>query len=264
VKRSLGQNFLVDPKVAARIVRGLGIEPGDAVLEIGPGGGALTVHLVAAGAVLVLLEKDSELVPVLAGKYANHPNVRVVEGDATVVDLAAIAPGGRPLRVIGNLPYNAGSPILFRALALCPARAVFMLQREVAHRLACEPGDREFGAVSVLVQARARVRALFDVSPDRFRPRPRVWSTVLALEPISPQPEVAAAIADPGFPAFVHGLHAQPRQTAANSLSHGLRIPKARALAAFVAAGQDPGRRPCTFGPGEVVRLWECASLLAL
>jgi len=256
--RSLGQVFLNSQATAARIVRALGAGPTDPVVEVGPGRGALTGLLAASCGPLVLLEKDRDLAAALAARYSGDPRVSVVECDATTVDLDRVAPGPGPWRAVGNLPYNAGTPILFNLLRHRArfARMVLMFQREVAWRIAARPGDREYGAVSLLVQAQARVDLLFEVPPRRFIPRPAVWSALIRVEPTPADTVLQRAIDDPRFAALVHALHAQPRKTVLNSLADGLSLDRARAVALIGAAEIDPTIRPCHVTPAQAMRLW--------
>lgn len=181
-KRSLGQNFLSDPNTSAKIVAALGITPGDTVLEIGPGRGALTPFILdARPAAYLALEKDRDLAVRLARE---HPGASVAMADALRMDWSRLdrLPG---VRVIGNLPYNIASPLLWDLCAgsVTYARGVFMVQHEVARRLAATPGSREYGALSAWVGAFARVTYCFKVPPTVFRPRPKVDSAVVALTP---------------------------------------------------------------------------------
>ena len=181
-KRSLGQNFLSDPNTSAKIVAALGITPGDTVLEIGPGRGALTPFILdARPAAYLALEKDRDLAVRLARE---HPGASVAMTDALRMDWSRLdrLPG---VRVIGNLPYNIASPLLWDLCAgsVTYARGVFMVQHEVARRLAAVPGSREYGALSAWVGAFARVAYCFKVPPTVFRPRPKVDSAVVALTP---------------------------------------------------------------------------------
>ncbi|MFL6208760.1 MAG: 16S rRNA (adenine(1518)-N(6)/adenine(1519)-N(6))-dimethyltransferase RsmA [Pyrinomonadaceae bacterium] len=181
-KKSLGQNFLVDERVAARIVRDLA-PAGETVLEIGAGRGALTTHLLAQAGRVVAIEFDRELVPVLRARFAGRDNFTLIEGDALAVDYcAAVAPAVQA-RVVANLPYNISTAILQRLLAAraCLTELVLMLQREVVARLVAPPGTPERGYLSVLVEAYCEPEALFDVAPEAFRPVPKVWSTVVRL-----------------------------------------------------------------------------------
>lgn len=252
-RRSLGQNFLKDQRVAARIVRACKVDGTQTVVEVGPGRGALTRHLVDRCSRLVLVEKDSALVSELKSRYREKPEVRVVEGDAAVLAFDEVLDGSSNIAV-GNLPYNAAGPILFNLLG-CRRRllrAVLMFQREVARRLTAIPGERAYGAVSLLVHAWTVAEALFDVAPDRFSPQPKVWSAVVRLTPR----EKEQAPADPAFGQLVHALHARPRKTVRNSLSEGLKISPGRTAALLEAAGIDPSVRPCCVTPPQAFELW--------
>ena len=247
-RRSLGQVFLASGRVIHRIVAALGHSPDDVVVEIGPGRGALTCELVGTCRRLVLVEKDDVLAAIHRDRHADDPTLSVVHGDATVLDLADVLAPGERACVVGNLPYNVGGQILFNLLRRRDRidRMVLMFQREVAQRLVARPGDRNYGAASALVQLRAAVQPLFDGSPERFHPRPKVWSAVIKVVPLPPAPARDAMVDDPRFERLVHALHAQPRKTVANSLADGLRTDKGRCEAWLRAAGIDPGARPST------------------
>lgn len=244
--------------MAARIVRACKLSPGDRVLEVGPGRGALTRLLAERGSHLVLVEKDRALAAALEERYASSPEVRVLEGDAVTLDFGEVLSGSPDTVAVGNLPYNAAAPILFNLLDHRRGirRMVLMFQREVARRLTASPGDRDYGALSLLVQAQSRVESLFDVAPDRFRPVPRVWSAVVRLEPGARD----RTPIHPDFARFVHGLHARPRKTVRNSLAEGLGITTAVSAALLLAAGVDPGVRPCHVTPEQAGSLWEAYS----
>ncbi|MFP4070674.1 MAG: 16S rRNA (adenine(1518)-N(6)/adenine(1519)-N(6))-dimethyltransferase RsmA [Desulfovibrionales bacterium] len=180
-KRSLGQNFLVDANVSTKIAAALQAAEGETVLEIGPGRGALTKQLLLRGIVPVVLELDRSLAVEL--KTAT-PSLNVVVGNG--VDFPyAVLPRSGVTRVIGNLPYNVGSVIIWEFVRQTRdfSRAVFMVQREVAERIVAKPGSRTYGMLSAWVQSFVRPEILFHVSPNVFRPRPRVWSSVLAFIP---------------------------------------------------------------------------------
>ncbi|MFQ5745799.1 MAG: 16S rRNA (adenine(1518)-N(6)/adenine(1519)-N(6))-dimethyltransferase RsmA [Gemmatimonadota bacterium] len=186
-KRSLSQNFLVDPNLQRKIVDELGAGAGDTVLEIGPGHGELSDRLVGRVRRLILVEKDDDLARDLADRLGGREDVAVVPADALRVDLGRIAGPGRPLRVLSNIPYAITSPLLFRLLAIEPAadRIVVTVQREVARRIAAGPGSRAYGALSVGVQTRARPRIAFPIGRHAFRPAPRVESAAVVLEPLA-------------------------------------------------------------------------------
>jgi 16S rRNA (adenine1518-N6/adenine1519-N6)-dimethyltransferase len=192
-KKSLGQNFLVDPNQQRRIVAALEPTAADTVLEIGPGQGALTRHLAACVGRLILVELDDALAAALAAEYAQQPHVTVVHADFMSLDLHAVCPDPQQMKVVGNIPYNITTPIIFRLLerAARPQRIVLMVQREVADRVVAAPGSSEYGALSVGVQTVARAERLFRVGRGSFRPVPRVDSTVIRLTPIVPEPLTA-------------------------------------------------------------------------
>ena len=195
-KRSLGQNFLVDPNTVARIVAALNVTPRDTVIEIGPGRGALAGHILAAGPRAYLaLEKDRELAARLP---VEHPGVAPAMIDALRMDWRRIdlLPD---VKLIGNLPYNIASPLLWDICCAAGrfARGVFMVQHEVARRLAAAPGGREYGALTAWVAGFVRVEYLFKVPPTVFRPRPKVDSAVVAVTPLpeGDRPEDPEALA---------------------------------------------------------------------
>ncbi len=192
-KRSLGQNFLVDPNLQRRIVGAVGAGAGDPVLEIGPGRGALTDRLVAAGARVTAVELDDDLAAALADRHAGNPLVAVVHGDILATELPALLPNWEGTRVVGNIPYNITTPILFRLLRPpFPADIVLTLQAEVADRILAGPGSRTYGALSVGVGVHARARRLFRVPKGAFRPVPRVESAAIRITPRSPPPVTVA------------------------------------------------------------------------
>lgn len=188
-KRSLGQNFLVDPNLQRKIVASLDATREDEVLEIGPGRGALSEYLVGACRRLILVELDDELSADLEAAWGARPDVRVVHADFLTVDLSELSRDVYRLLVVGNIPYNVTAPIVFKLLERPrPARIVLMVQREVAQRLAAKPGTSAYGALTVGVQSVATVDALFKVPRTAFRPVPRVDSTVVRIRPFSPPP----------------------------------------------------------------------------
>ena len=180
-KRSLGQNFLQDKNIARKIVAGLVVQEGEAVLEIGPGRGALTDLLLARTSRVFALEKDRELAPALK---QSRPGLSVINGDGLTFCWDGLAPRGG-IKIIGNLPYNVASPMMWEIVARVPRlnRAVFMIQKEVALRLTAGPGSRAYGALSAWIQSFVRPELLFTVPPTVFKPRPKVDSAVVAFMP---------------------------------------------------------------------------------
>jgi 16S rRNA (adenine1518-N6/adenine1519-N6)-dimethyltransferase len=193
-KRSLGQNFLVDRNIQKKIVQALNPRPTDTVVEIGPGRGALTRHLVGHVARLVAVELDDGLAAALQEEYTGRDDVEILHADVLNVDFEDLTPTPGTLRVVGNIPYNITSPLLFHLLEQTPpACIVLMVQREVADRITAAPGSKTFGALSVGAQTAARVEALFRVGRGAFRPAPDVESTVIRLLPLTPRLATAEA-----------------------------------------------------------------------
>ena len=194
-KRSLGQNFLVDPNLQRKIAGAVGraTGKGESVLEIGPGHGALTRHLAATGATVTAVELDDQLAAALAERYENDPRVTVVHGDILSVDLSSLTPDWGRTHIVGNIPYNITTPIIFRLLRLpYPADIVLTVQAEVAARIMSGPGTRIYGALSVGVAVHAHVTRVCKVPRQAFRPVPRVDSVAIRITPRDP-PRLTAA-----------------------------------------------------------------------
>jgi len=236
-RKRFGQHFLNDSAVARRIVDSLAPDAGRPVFEIGPGRGALTAPLLERLPQLHVIEIDRDLAAELETRFGPTGRLAMHCGDALDFDFCAAAPG--PVQIVGNLPYNISTPLLFHLIDQldCIAAMVFMLQAEVAARMAAQPGGRDYGRLSVMVQARCSVEHLFRVAPRAFTPPPRVESAVLRLVPAADAP----AIADRElFARLVRTAFSHRRKTLRNALK-GLVEP-----AAFEALGIDPGARPET------------------
>jgi 16S rRNA (adenine1518-N6/adenine1519-N6)-dimethyltransferase len=243
VRHRFGQHFLHDPAVIERILAALAIRPGDHLVEIGPGRGALTERLLARGdCTLDAIEIDRDLAARLAERCAHSKQCALHVGDALQFDFAALARSrGGKLRVVGNLPYNISTPLLFHLLqfthVICDATV--MLQREVVARLAATPGGREYGRLTVMLAPVAAVEWLFDVGPGAFQPPPRVWSAVARLS-VRATPLFAVT---PAYARVVAAAFAQRRKTLRNALSQLLSREE------ISACGIDPGARPETLPP---------------
>jgi 16S rRNA (adenine1518-N6/adenine1519-N6)-dimethyltransferase len=190
-RKRFGQHFLVDDGVIARIVAAIHPQPGEALVEIGPGLGALTQPLLERAGTLTVVELDRDL----AARLRHNPRLTVIEGDALAFDFAALAAErSAKLRLAGNLPYNISTPLLFHLLDTADhiADLHFMLQKEVVDRMAAEPGGKDYGRLSVMLQWRCHIEALFDVPATAFEPPPRVESAVVRLVPW-PQPAAVDA-----------------------------------------------------------------------
>lgn len=256
--RRLGQNFLIDPRVAARITS-LVDDPHASLLEIGPGLGSLTTLLAATGRPLVAVELDLRLAEAVECALLPHSNARVVRGDILDQRIDALVPGDGPVVVVGNLPYSITTPAVEWILAQGPrvGRALLMVQREYAQRLTAAPGGKEHGSISVFVALHAEVKTLFRVSPGAFHPRPEVDSVVLELRP-RPYPGTSAAERAAVERLARAGMGTR-RKTLANSLSRGLAIGIDDARALLHSASIDAERRGETLTVAEwidVARRW--------
>jgi 16S rRNA (adenine1518-N6/adenine1519-N6)-dimethyltransferase len=252
--RRLGQNFLTDPRVAERIA-GLIPDPTEPVVEIGPGLGALTVPLARTGRGLVAVELDHRLADHVGRLLADLPAARVERGDILRERIDALIPGEFQVTVVGNLPYAITSPALAWLLDQGPrvSRAVLMLQREVAERLAAPPGTKRYGPVTVFVRLEAEVRSEFRVSPGAFYPRPEVDSVVLTVTPRA-YPGTTGAERARAL-ALSKAAMGTRRKTLQNALAHGMGVSPSGAATRLRAAGIDPRRRGETLTVEELLAL---------
>jgi 16S rRNA (adenine1518-N6/adenine1519-N6)-dimethyltransferase len=253
-RKRFGQHFLHDPGVIGRIVAAFDPRPTETVVEIGPGRGALTLPLLERAQALHAIELDRDLAARLPALAAGRGQLVLHQADALRFDFAALAQRQR-LRVIGNLPYNISTPLLFHLLDQADAIAdmLFMVQKEVADRMAAAPGTKDYGRLSVMLQWRLQVERLFDVGPGAFHPPPKIWSSVVRLRP-RPADQILA-VEPEHFARVVQAAFAQRRKTLRNSLRGILDEP-----AAFLRAGIDPGRRPETLTLEEFAALAKSAA----
>jgi 16S rRNA (adenine1518-N6/adenine1519-N6)-dimethyltransferase len=236
-RKRFGQNFLHDPAIIQRIVQVINPQPGERLVEIGPGKGAITFPLLAACKRLEVIELDRDLVRPLAEKAPEFGELVIHQQDALRFDFSALAAGER-LRTVGNLPYNISTPLLFHLIAQSDSiqDMHFMLQKEVVNRMAAEPGSRDYGRLSVMIQYRCKVEPLFHVGPGAFQPAPKVDSAFVRLTPW-PQPRVAVKDTE-CLAALVRQAFSQRRKTLRNTLK-GLLSEQA-----IQATGTDPSARP--------------------
>lgn len=253
-RKRFGQHFLHDANVIAKILAAIAPRAGEAVVEIGPGLGALTRGLLERLGRLEAVELDRDLIPQLKARCAGLGELVVHNADALRFDFAALSPGPGALRVVGNLPYNISTPLIFHLLE--QARAIrdmhFLLQKEVVERLAAAPGGADYGRLSVMVQYRCRTESLFPVRPGSFTPPPKVDSAVVRLTPYARPPHPAADEAL--FARLVNQAFSHRRKTLRNALK-GLLGP-----AQIEAAGLDPGLRPETVPVAGFVTLSNAAA----
>jgi 16S rRNA (adenine1518-N6/adenine1519-N6)-dimethyltransferase len=235
-------------------VAAIDLKPGDAAVEIGPGQGALTQRLLEAAGGLEVIEIDRDLAALLRSRYAGQPRFVLHEGDALQVDWRALAADrGARLRLIGNLPYNISTPLLFRALEAADAilDMHFMLQREVVDRIVAAPGTPAYGRLTVMLAPRVSAVRLLDVGPGAFRPAPKVASSVVRMVVLEQLPQWAAS---PLYAAVVTAAFGQRRKTLRNALSRFLSAQQIGAL------GIDPGLRAETLTPVQFGALAQAAT----
>jgi 16S rRNA (adenine1518-N6/adenine1519-N6)-dimethyltransferase len=253
----MSQNFLADPEVLEAILAAADPRPGRRILEIGPGLGLLTAGLLDAGAVVTAVELDRGLAAFLRDRFRaelDEGALRLVEGDALDQDLTRLV--GPPYDVVANLPYHITSPILHALLGTAPRpeRAVLMVQREVADRIAAPPGKMSY--LSVFVQYHARVRIAFGVPAGAFEPEPAVESAVIVVEPYDADDRLDADTED-GLWRLVQAAFRERRKMIHNVLARQLPIDAGRVSAALAAVGIEPDRRPQTLAVGEWLALRE-------
>jgi 16S rRNA (adenine1518-N6/adenine1519-N6)-dimethyltransferase len=247
--KRLGQHFLHDPAVIRRLVEVIRPQADDVMVEIGGGPGALTAPLTERLTTLHVVEIDRALAEALPTRVPHPERLVVHRADALDFDYASLATAPRSLRVVGNLPYNISTPLLFRLLGFGEIIKDMhvMLQREVVERMTASPGGKDYGRLTVMLALWARCEALFDVGPGAFTPPPKVWSTVVRLVPHD-RPPFALANRD-RYAALVARLFSMRRKTLGRSLRGELTADEIR------AAGIDPGARPETLAPADFARL---------
>ena len=248
-RKRFGQNFLHDHSVIANILANLQIKPNQHWVEIGPGLGALTAPLLDKNIRLDIVELDRDLVSLLRAKYKDNLNLTIHSADALKFDFAKLALADEKLHIVGNLPYNISTPLLFHLLdsAACIADMYFMLQKEVVDRICAVPGSKKYGRLSVMMQYHCAAECLFNVYPESFEPAPKVMSAIIKLIP-HPMPPVV--VNDKAvFKQLVTQAFSQRRKTLRNSLKTFV------SEESFVNLGIDPNAR------AETISLLDFANL---
>ncbi len=245
LRKRFSQNFLEDRGIVRQIIAAIDPRCDDRIVEIGPGPGALTAPLLEHVAHLDVIEIDRDIVRGLRARFSSD-GLRVHEGNALDFDFSAF---GADIRVVGNLPYNISTPILFRLNAQVGLLrdCHFMLQREVVERMAARPGSPEYGRLSVMLQYRWVIESLFDVPPTAFHPRPKVWSSVVRMTPYAAPPHRASD--ESLFADVVTRAFGQRRKTLRNALRELLEAGELEQL------GIEPGARGETLGVADFVRI---------
>ncbi|HSN18787.1 MAG TPA: 16S rRNA (adenine(1518)-N(6)/adenine(1519)-N(6))-dimethyltransferase RsmA [Gammaproteobacteria bacterium] len=248
-RKRFGQHFLHDPRVIAKILLAVSPRSGDTLVEIGPGLGAITLPLLEKAGRLTVVELDRDVIPLLQDSARGKGELTVIQGDALETPLTPLAPAGGKLRLVGNLPYNVSTPLLFHFLeqADCVQDMHFMLQKEVVQRMAAKPGGKDYGRLTVMLAARCKVEPLFNIGPGAFRPPPKVDSAFVRLVPYRTEP---FPIHDRGrFARLVTQAFSHRRKTLKNALT-GLIDEDG-----IITAGIDPKARPETLSAEDFARL---------
>jgi 16S rRNA (adenine1518-N6/adenine1519-N6)-dimethyltransferase len=243
VRKRFGQHFLHDRNVIRRIVDAVAPASGERVVEIGPGRGALTWDLLERVQTLDVVEIDRDLAQALGADARAGKGLRIHVQDALKMDFLRLRDAGPPLRIVGNLPYNISTPLLFRLLEQRAAIGDmhFMLQKEVVERMTAQPSTKEYGRLTVMLAAVAEVEKLFDVGPGAFQPKPKVWSAIVKVTPAQ-QPRFALGL-DGTLRTLVTAAFSARRKTLRNGLKTLLSAEE------IEACGIDPQRRPETLTP---------------
>lgn len=221
-RKRFGQNFLIDHGIIREIVRAIHPQSDDRIVEIGPGKGAITELLADTCQHLSVIELDRDLVPWLKVKFEQHPDFQLFQADALQFDFARLVSDGKPIRIVGNLPYNISTPLIFHLLTYNSqvADMHFMLQKEVVKRMAANPGDSAYGRLGIMVQYYCAVEELFAVPPTAFDPAPKVDSAIVRLTPYQQLPYQAHNIKI--FERLVNVAFQQRRKTLRNALKSSL------------------------------------------
>ena len=245
VRKRFGQHFLHDPGVIRRIIEAVAPIPGQRIVEVGPGRGALTWSLLERAQRLDAIEIDRDLAQALTSDPRARGGLHVHVENVLDTDFVRLRGAGEPLRIVGNLPYNISTPLLFRLLAQRAAISdmYFMLQKEVVERMAAQPGTKAYGRLTVMLAAAAEVDALFDVGPGAFKPRPKVWSAIVRLRPSE-------------TPRFDSGRNGALRTLVTTAFSHRRKTLRNSLLGLLTAeqiqsCGIDPQLRPETLAPAQ-------------
>jgi 16S rRNA (adenine1518-N6/adenine1519-N6)-dimethyltransferase len=241
VRKRFGQHFLHDPAIIRRIVDAVAPVVGERLVEVGPGRGALTWGLLARARDMDVIEIDRDLARALSEDSRGEARLRVHVENVLHTDFGALRGAGAPLRIVGNLPYNISTPLLFRLLQ--QRAAIRDMQKEVVDRMAAQPGGKEYGRLTVMLAAYAEVDALFDVGPGAFTPRPKVWSAIVRLRPaIAPRFDIGD---DGVLRTLVTAAFSHRRKTLRNGLKSLLTGSD------IEACGIDPNLRPETLAPAQ-------------
>ncbi len=261
MKKRWGQNFLGYHNIAGKIIKETGIEPGDAVIEIGPGRGILTGSIADKAGRVIAVEIDRGLSEELRQKLESHKNLEIINSDFLEVDLAdllkRVSTRALPVKIISNLPYNITTPVIMKILSipseLKPIECVFMVQKEVADRIKASPGGKDYGMLSVAVQYHCDVEWIFKVSRNVFHPKPEVDSAVIRLY-VRKEPGVSVKD-EKLFFKIARAAFSQRRKKFYNPVSNMLEVEKSILWEVMDKAGIDRARRPETLSISQFARI---------
>ncbi|MCB2427358.1 16S rRNA (adenine(1518)-N(6)/adenine(1519)-N(6))-dimethyltransferase RsmA [Methylophaga pinxianii] len=253
-RKRFGQNFLHDEAVIADIIAAISPQPDQHLVEIGPGRGALTEWLLEDAGRLDVIELDRDLVPILQNQFNAAPNLYIHQADALEFDFKLLQQKDEKLRVIGNLPYNITTPLLFHLLdqATLIEDMCFMLQREVVERICAAPGSKSYGRLSIMIQYQCQAEQLFIVPPTAFDPPPKVESAIIYLQPR--KSFLGGNVCIKTLGSLVTQAFSQRRKTIANTLKNSV------SLSALEVLGIDPKQRPETLSVEQYVALAQSIS----
>ncbi len=246
-RRHLGQNFLIDANIVHKIIAAAEIETGDTVVEVGPGAGALTLAMACSGADVVALEIDRGLTGLLKDLFQVWPNIKIIEQDALKINwfdlIGSHFTTAAPVKLVSNLPYFISGPFMYNLFkeGFPFKSAVLMFQKEVAHRLVADPGDRNYGGLSVISRYYVEGQVLFNVSKNVFWPRPKVGSAVLKLKPRRRELNGGE---EELFWYLVQGVFQQRRKTMLNNMTRLFPYTRLNLPALMAEASIDPTVRP--------------------
>lgn len=248
-RKRFGQHFLHDPGVIRRIIDSIDPQPGEVIVEIGPGQGAITIPLLDRHGAIVAVELDRDLIPILQDRAQEHGDLTIHSRDALDFDFCACRQGDAPLKVVGNLPYNVSTPLLFHLLGQkhCVSEMFFMLQKEVVERMVATPGNKRYGRLTVMLAAAADVKKLFNIGSGAFKPPPAVDSAFCMIKPWASPP---FPIGDQEkFALLVNTAFSARRKTLRNALAKFLTVQQIESL------DIDPGLRPENLEPSQFAAL---------
>lgn len=248
-RKRFGQNFLTDSSIIEKIVKAVAPNSVDKIIEIGPGQGALTELIINNDVELHAIEIDRDLSAYLRDKYAKHPHFHLLEKDVLKVDFNSLLSTSQPARIIGNLPYNISTPLIFHLLKYLPGikDMLFMLQLEVVERMAAKPGSKSYGRLSIMVQYYCQVEKLFNVPSTAFSPAPKVESAIVKLTPHKHTPD--ALVSPEELTNLLRQAFAQRRKTLRNNLSSLISAEDLKSI------NINPGLRPENLSLDDYVRI---------